>query len=424
MKKERKEALLRVFPAVPDELMRKMKGKGSYNFAVFLTRGDELFARCFHRYCRGELVERQRYVFAKDGCCRYGSKDGNIWTILTEFREPVFCSPSYGYTFDNSYLALNLNAAKRSCMRYSGVERYFNSLPMEYLRLYCKHQNVEYLVKSGYDVLISRVVTGYWGGRTRLETSRRINWKSNNLLKMLGLNRTEFKLLQGQERYYENYCQWREKYPNFKPEELLVMAKAFGYELGTVEVVETLTSIRLPRIAEYLDNGDINTHDYLDYLQQCRDLEYNPSDTAICMPHDFNAMHERLSAIIKYRHSEIERRLFEENYPLRKDLEFAGGKYIIRQPESLDEIIDEGSKLHHCVGGYAERHARGTLHILFIRRSDKPDKPYYTMELSTDGKIVQIRGLRNCAPPKSVLKFIEQYKQHLSNVFEKARKTA
>ena len=74
MKKERKEALLNCFPPVPENLMLQMEGKGAANFAIFLTRGDELFARCFHRYCNRQIVERQRYVFAKDGCCRYGSE--------------------------------------------------------------------------------------------------------------------------------------------------------------------------------------------------------------------------------------------------------------------------------------------------------------------------------------------------------------
>ncbi len=423
MKKERKEALLRCFPSLTAELAEQLKGKGARNFVVMLTLGDEVFARCYHRYCNGDIVERQRYVFAKDGCCRYGSEDGVSWTIRTEFREPVFCSASYGYTFDNSYKVLNFNAVKQSCMRYSGAKNYSGSLLMEYMRLYCRHPNIEYLIKSGYGVLIKEVVTGYWGKSIKLKVSRRINWRSNNLLKMLGLNRTEFKLLKGAEKYYEDYCVWRESYPDFKPAELLTIAKVFQCQIGTVGVLTELTDVRLPRIAQYLYNGKISSHDYLDYIRQCHDLEYNTSDTAICMPHDFEEMHTRLSQI-KYKQSEEERKQFENNYPLRKALEFSSGRFMIRQPESLDEIIAEGAALKHCIGGYAERHARGKLHILFIRRTDKPDEPYFTMELSKDGDIVQVRGLRNCSPSESVQNFIKQYKQHIANVFRKERKTA
>lgn len=103
MKKERKEELMNRFPSVPKHIMdamkRQIRKRSAENFVILLTNGNELFARCFHRYNSDEIVERQRYVFAKDGCCRYGSEDGKSWKIRTEFREPVFCSASYGYNF-------------------------------------------------------------------------------------------------------------------------------------------------------------------------------------------------------------------------------------------------------------------------------------------------------------------------------------
>ena len=81
------------------------------------------------------------------------------------------------------------------------------------------------------------------------------------------------------------------------------------------------------------------------------------------------------------------------------------------------KIIAEGANLHHCVGGYAERHAEGKLHILFIRRKEAPDKSFYTMEVSTDGKIMQVRGLRNRDPTAEVRAFVEAYKIYLQNSF-------
>ena len=111
MREERKKELMNRFPAVPDRYMNVITNahkKGSGNLVVFLTHGDELFARCYHRYYDGRVTERQRYVFAKDGCCRYGSEYDGSWRIRTEFREPVFCLKSYGYIFDNTYSVLNM----------------------------------------------------------------------------------------------------------------------------------------------------------------------------------------------------------------------------------------------------------------------------------------------------------------------------
>lgn len=426
MKKERKEYLLGCFPALPEEIEKQMQGKKSVNFVVLLTNGNELFARCYHRYSKGELAERQRYVFAKDGAVRYGKDDGRRWTIRSEFREPVFCQSTYGYTFNNSYTVLNIEAIKNSCMRYSCAESYRNSLLMEYMKLYCRRPNVEYLMKSGYYSLIYETITGYWGGRTILNVSPLINWKSNNLLKMLGLNRTEFKTLKGSEHYYESYIHWRRNYPNYKPDELLDLAKVFGDEAGTVERFCKVTGLRAVRIAKYLGENNISKHDYSDYLDQCRILKYNLHDTAICMPHDFDAMHTRLSALIRYETDEINRKLFVENYEERKALEYSGSGLILRQPESMEEIAAEGAALNHCVGGYAERHAKGKLTILFLRTADKPDVPYYTMEVSADGRIVQCRGFKNNnannPKPQKIIDFENDYQTYLDALFGRNNK--
>lgn len=425
MRQIRKEALMHSFPGVPDKFIKQMQGKGAANFAVMLTYGDELYVRCYHRYHKGELVERQRYVFAKDGCCRYGSEYGNKWAIRREFREPVFCAPNYNFTFDNSYSVINIEAIKQSCMRYSHAEKYNNSLLMQYMKLYCKHPNVEYIVKSGYSHLISEVWTGYWGNQKVMRIDDHINFKSNNLLKMLGLNRTEFKLLKGKEGYYENYMTWRDKYPKYKPEELLSLAKVYRWEIGTCDRFAEITGVRPTRLAQYLDTNDIYCRDYSDYLDQCRILKYNLHDTAICMPHDFKAMHTRLSSIIKYKQDETTHKQFTDNIEDRKKLEYSSGNLFIRQPLSMDEIAAEGATLDHCVGGYAERHAKGVLHILFIRNTDKPDVPYYTMELGIHGHIQQVRGRKNCEMTDEVKAFVEEYKLYIAKIFsKKERKSA
>ena len=47
------------------------------------------------------------------------------------------------------------------------------------------------------------------------------------------------------------------------------------------------------------------------------------------------------------------------------------------------------------------------------------------MEVSADGKIVQVRGKRNIAPNEDVDALIKDYKTHLEKIFsDKRRKTA
>ena len=424
MKQTRKDELLHSFPAVPFDVEIDMHGRGSANFAVMLTSrcDDALFVRCFHRYSDGKIEERQRYVFAKDGAVRYGSDDGMHWAIRSDFREPVFCKSCYGYNFDNSYSILNPRAYKETCMKYSELEHYTGSLPMEYLRLYCKHPNLEYLMKSGYTAVIDDHYTGYWGSHLTMYVSQRINWKSNNLLQMLGLSRIEFKMLRGREHLWEDYIEWRDQYPKCKPEELLYVADKFGWNHGSVAAITDATGLNPFRAARYLTEQNIETRDYLDYIQQCRKLKYDMHDTSISMPHHFMETHTRLSGILADMENATVAGELAKHITERECLEFATDTLLIRQPRSMGEIIMEGKLLHHCVGGYAERHARGKLHIMFIRRKEEPEKPYFTMEVSTSGVIVQVRGLRNCDPPDEVTALVEHYKEYIEPHFKKRKK--
>ncbi|MCI9187221.1 MAG: hypothetical protein HFF33_07705, partial [Oscillospiraceae bacterium] len=68
--------------------------------------------------------------------------------------------------------------------------------------------------------------------------------------------------------------------------------------------------------------------------------------------------------------------------------------YIIRIPASGEEILNEGRKLQHCVGGYADQHIQGKTTILFMRKVKKPDEPWLTIEMNGN-KLVQIHGFKN-----------------------------
>ncbi len=94
-----------------------------------------------------------------------------------------------------------------------------------------------------------------------------------------------------------------------------------------------------------------------------------------------------------------ERRLLGKSYEeRRKKLErkysYSADGYQIIVPANEEEIIEEGRVLKHCVGGYAERHIKGSTTILFMRKEKAPGKPWLTIEI-LDGKLQQIHGFRN-----------------------------
>ena len=84
----------------------------------------------------------------------------------------------------------------------------------------------------------------------------------------------------------------------------------------------------------------------------------------------------------------------ERKAKLEEKYSFALDGYVIRVPESGEEILDEGRKLKHCVGGYADRHMNGSVTILFMREVKKPNVPWLTIEMSGNN-LVQIHGFDN-----------------------------
>lgn len=88
----------------------------------------------------------------------------------------------------------------------------------------------------------------------------------------------------------------------------------------------------------------------------------------------------------------------------------SGRGLILVVPRSADDIKAEGEALHHCVGNYVERVAKGETAIFFIRKKEEPEKPYYTMEWKNN-KVYQCRGSHNCGMTPEVKAFTEAFQK-------------
>lgn len=86
---------------------------------------------------------------------------------------------------------------------------------------------------------------------------------------------------------------------------------------------------------------------------------------------------------------------FKKMQGIRKEhYEVIGNNFSVLVPEKLSQIVDEGIALHHCVKTYTDRVASGETTILFLRRTNDKDKPFYTIEVR-NGIITQIHGFGN-----------------------------
>jgi hypothetical protein len=74
----------------------------------------------------------------------------------------------------------------------------------------------------------------------------------------------------------------------------------------------------------------------------------------------------------------------------------ASGGFIMSELTSAIELLEEGARQHHCVGGYAESVANGDYHIVSLRKERAKDSITVQLRESTFGwKSIQSRGVSN-----------------------------
>lgn len=141
---------------------------------------------------------------------------------------------------------------------------------------------------------------------------------------------------------------------------------------------------------------------WLDYLDMAEQLEYDLKQETVAMPKDLKERHDTAATMVKIRASAEEKKKYQPRYKeLRKRYEFRLGDLCVVVPESGEAIVAEGKTLEHCVGGYAARHMKGAVDILFLRHVRRPERSFLTIEMvpwkTGSGKPVlrQIHGYKN-----------------------------
>lgn len=127
-------------------------------------------------------------------------------------------------------------------------------------------------------------------------------------------------------------------------------------------------------------------------------------------PKSLKLSHDIASKNLKIVISKREAEEFQETVS-QKDylsLKYKNDDYVVIIPEKAEDVIDEGRKLHHCVGSYVSKVRRGETKICFMRETKKVDLPLITLEVR-NGRLTQYRGSCNRCPSQKEMKFIQEY---------------
>lgn len=316
-----------------------------------------------------------------------------------------------------------------------GPYKKYSVLPIYYLEVMNTYDLWEKIAKlKGFEEIAERKLLKHSLGRT-------INWKAQTVFKALKIDRGQLKEIQASGikvtiGFLEEYRKFRNANIKISVEDINKVAEIKNLYLYTrdTSAIEEVTT--WPKLIKYIkkqikdvDNsrelGEYGTRvgDWMDYIAECKTLNYDISKESTIFPKDLLVAHERASQLIEFKKNEKMKKELEKRREEREKLAFSYKDLVIRAAVDQEELIAEGKELHHCVGGYAERYAKGETHILVIRNIKELDKPFYTVEISTSFKVVQVRGLRNISANKEVRTFMEEYeKQVLSKLSKKIKK--
>lgn len=350
-------------------------------------------------------------------------------------------------------------------MKYSALEVLSANIPtvsISYenaMKVYLDFPNLEWLCKMGLnnlarDIIINKNYYHSMAGK--------VNYKGKTIYEILGLTKVNTRVLQAVDgnNYVLRLLQVSQQIGlQFKPEQLQEYYETF--ECNTELLKQANRKVSLHKLVKYItkeseryplgDKGGCRQYsymrykeredprierkrnmakDWLEYLGWCKELKYDLDNMFIYMPTNFKKVHDRTAkeyqelqdrkaaAEKKRREREAKRNMEQTRKALEEILKTNDGEdafsikgkgLVLVVPKTADDIRAEGEKLHHCVGGYVDRVAKGETNIFFVRKADSPDEPYFTLEWKNND-VFQCRGLHNCDMTPDVKAFTQAFK--------------
>ena len=139
---------------------------------------------------------------------------------------------------------------------------------------------------------------------------------------------------------------------------------------------------------------------YEDYLDMYMKIMNNHSKMKIYLTtyEDVVSYHDTTVALYNLKRNVFLNESFKRNIKKVERLSWEDEKsdFAVVIPEKADDLGAEGAALRHCVQSYIDKVANGSTNIVFIRRKERKDVPFFTVEVDNNKVIRQVHGFCNC----------------------------
>ncbi|MCI8363411.1 MAG: hypothetical protein HFG34_00430 [Eubacterium sp.] len=279
---------------------------------------------------------------------------------------------------------------------------FHRNLVYDYFDAYSVFPLMESLEKTGKTHLVDYLAGG--------ERSRfcRFDKKAVTVSGMIGINKKQY-------REHENPTEEdveRLQFLNHEGIHLTAMqyrifkqyTTSYGWKETTQKVLRHTTMHQFLKYAATVKETELRCW-YLDYLRMADRAGYDLNDRFNLFPRNIRQAHEAVRDLLEQEKWEEDLKAADQEHTgipriekkIRQKFSYSGGRYCIRPAKTNREIVREGQQLHICVGNgsYARRMEQGSAYILFLRKKEDPDTPFYTVEITPEFDVIQRHGKYN-----------------------------
>ena len=177
---------------------------------------------------------------------------------------------------------------------------------------------------------------------------------------------------------------------------------------------EVVPALSISKIISYLERVRLMQQFYpeeailswRDYLRACKSIDMDMTDRHVLYPRALKTEHDVVVAKQELIRDESIRDDFMKAVEEYKTFEYDDLTYCIKVPNTMEEMFEEGRKLHHCCGQYIDDVARKKAIVLFLRRKEAPEEPYLSIEVTPNKEIRQVRGYND-----TYIHTLDEYKE-------------
>jgi hypothetical protein len=300
---------------------------------------------------------------------------------------------------------------------------------------YPKRTWIEYLIKAGLYRLVKDITDGsIWGGAygieygTSLQECLGIDGAGVNRMKQTNGGLATLAWLKTEKETGKRISQESIEY--FTAQEVSPDGKNIKYLMKLLGSPNKLANYlrKQQEKTGYAVSTIMSTWD--DYMSMCRRLNKQMDNEMVYKPKDIQLAHDECLALLKRedagrRAAEVREKFPEAELNLQivaEKYNFADDEYQIIVPESIEDIIVEGSTLGHCIDRtdvYFERIQNRTSYLVFLRKAERPEAPWYTLEIEPGGTIRQKRTVGNTQRDSDIKAFTPFLREWQKNVLRK-----